>query len=150
VLAFLLAGSLANRALAQDATEAAPEATDIANSPFMSMGDLNKQLGLLSETPEGDPKTPWLQMYKTDQMVDTTAMKKDPPWTICFSNASLSNNWRISGFGVMNADIDALKAAGKVKEFIVTDAGDNSDKQISDIDDLLTRGCDILIISPNT
>lgn len=146
VLAFLLVGVQSHRVAAQDAT---PEASETPN-PFLSMGDLNKQIALISETPLGDPKTPWLQMFKTDQMVDTSKFKKDPPWTFCFSNASLSNNWRVAGFGVMNADVDALKAEGKIKDFIVTDAGEKADKQISDIDNLLTRDCDIIIISPTS
>ncbi len=146
IAAFLLVSLQSVSVSAQDATA---EATEEAN-PFLSMGDLNKQIALLDETPEGDPSQIWLQHFPTDNMVDTTKFKKDPPWTICFSNASVSNNWRVAGFGVMNADIDALKAEGKVKDFIVTDAGENADKQISDIDDLLTRNCDIIIISPTS
>ena len=145
VLAFLLVGVQSNRVAAQDSAEASE-----TPNPFLSMGDLNKQVALISETPLGDPTTPWLQMFETDQMVDTTSFKSDPPWTFCFSNASVANNWRVAGFGVMNADVDALKAEGKIKEFIVTDAGEKADKQISDIDNLLTRDCDIIIISPTS
>lgn len=125
-------------------------AQDPTPNPFLSMGDLEAQLALLDEEPVGDPETPWLQMYETDEMVDTSMYATEGPWNICFSNASVGNNWRVSGFGVMNADVDALKAEGKVAEFIVTDAGENADKQISDIDDLLTRDCDIIIISPTS
>lgn len=138
------------RVTAQDATATVAATSDETPNPFLSMGDLNEQVALLSATPEGDPSKPWLQMFKTDEMVDTTSLKKDGPWTICFSNASVGNNWRVSGFGVMNADIEALKAEGKVKDFIVTDAGEKADKQIADIDDLLTRDCDIIIISPTS
>ncbi len=119
-------------------------------NPFLSMGDLNRQVELVGETPLGDPATPWLQMFATDDMVDTTQFITEPPWTICFSNASVANNWRVAGFGVMNADVDALIAQGLVKDFIVTDAGERADKQISDIDDLLNRDCDIIIISPTS
>jgi len=142
LVALLFTGSPQRSTNAQVATE--------TPNPFLSMGDLNKQLGLLKDKPLGDEKTPWLQMFKTDQMVNTTSFKKAAPWTLCFSNASVSNNWRVSGFGVMNADVDALKKAGKVKDFIVTDAGEKADKQISDIDDLLTRNCDLIIISPTS
>ncbi len=127
-----------------------PMAQDPTPNPFMSMGDLERQLGLLEEEPLGDPETPWLQMYATEEMVDTSMYVTEGPWNICFSNASVGNNWRVSGFGVMNADVQALIDEGKVAEFIVTDAGENADKQISDIDDLLTRDCDIIIISPTS
>jgi ribose transport system substrate-binding protein len=126
------------------AFQATPAGTE---NPFLSMGDLNRQLDLLKQTPEGDPKTPWLQYFKTDTMVDTSSMKKAPPWHICFSNASLTNNWRVSGFGVMQAEAKLHKEIG---EFTVTDAQGKDEKQISDIDDLLTKKCDALIISPNT
>ncbi len=131
---------------------AARQATPAATNPFLSMGDLNKQLDLLKLTPEGDAKTPWLQVLKPSDYaeVDTTAMKKAPPWHICFSNASLTNNWRVSGFGVMQAVADQMKKDGKISEFTVTDAQGKDEKQISDIDDLLTKKCDALIISPNT
>ena len=119
---------------------AARQATPAATNPFLSMGDLNKQLDLLKLTPEGDAKTPWLQVLKPSDYaeVDTTAMKKAPPWHICFSNASLTNNWRVSGFGVMQAVADQMKKDGKISEFTVTDAQGKDEKQISDIDDLLT------------
>src|SRR5258708_32134719 len=60
------------------------QATMAATNPFLSMGDLNSQLALLKQTPEGDAKTPWLQNYHTDNWVDTTSMKKAAPWHLCF------------------------------------------------------------------
>src|SRR5258708_3601626 len=138
--------------LAGRQVKAAPAQTMAATmagtaNPFLSMGDLNRQLDLLKKTPEGDPKTPWLQYFTPDKWVDTTSMKKAPPWHICFSNASLTNNWRVSGFGVMQAE---AKLHPEIGEFTVTDAQGKDEKQISDIDDLLTKKCDALIISPNT
>jgi ribose transport system substrate-binding protein len=152
---YLLAGgsllALGMAAMMLIPTRSVVMAQDPTPNPFLSMGDLEKQLGLLEEEPIGDPETPWLQMYETEDMVDTSMMAVEGPWTICFSNASVGNNWRVSGFGVMSADVEALIAEGKVKDFIVTDAGENADKQISDIDDLLARGdCQVLIISPTS
>jgi hypothetical protein len=37
-----------------------------------------------------------------------------------------------------------------IKKFIVTDANHNDSKQASDIDDLVSRGVDLLIVSANT
>lgn len=132
--------------IAKTALAATPAATETPN-PFLSMGDLNRQLDLLKQKPEGDDNTPWLQMFHTDTMVDTTSFKKAPPWRICFSNASLTNNWRVTGFGVMQAEVKLHKEIG---DFIVTDAQGKDEKQIADIDDLLTKKCNALIISPNT
>jgi ribose transport system substrate-binding protein len=74
-------------------------------------------------------------------------MKKPAPWHLCFSNAGLDNNWRVTAFGVMQAEVKLNKDIG---EFTVTDAQGKDEKQIADIDDLLTKKCDALIISPNT
>jgi ribose transport system substrate-binding protein len=79
--------------------------------------------------------------------VDTSAYKKAPPYTVCFSNASTSNDWRV----VMNAHVDwgieEAKAAGLIKTYRYADANDDPAKQISDVEDLLTQGCDVLILS---
>lgn len=121
-------------------------ATD-KSAQFLSMGDMNHQLDLLKQTPEGDPKTPWTQYFKTDNFVDTSSMKKTAPWHLCFSNASLTNNWRVTAFNVMQAEV---KLHPEIGEFTATDAQGKDEKQIADIDDLLTKKCDALIISPNT
>jgi ribose transport system substrate-binding protein len=79
--------------------------------------------------------------------VDTSAYKKAPPYTVCFSNASVSNSWRV----MMNAHVDwgieEAKAAGLIKTYRYADANDDPAKQISDVEDLLTQGCDVLILS---
>src|SRR4030066_220758 len=80
-------------------------------------------------------------------MVDPSAMGKDGPYTVCFSNAPVSNPWRV----VMNAHVDwaieEATAAGEIEEYLYADANDDPAKQISDVEDLLTRGCDVLILS---
>src|SRR3972149_6605273 len=82
-----------------------------------------------------------------DGMVDTSALAQDPPYTVCFSNASVSNSWRV----MMNAHVDwaieEATAAGEIEEYLYADANDDPAKQISDVEDLLTRGCDVLILS---
>ncbi len=106
------------------------------------------QKAMLADTPNGSTDTPWLQHYGTD-MVDTSAMVKDGPATICFSNAGVNNPWRVVGWTTMQAEVDLQ--GDTIGEFIVTDAEGSDDKQISDIDDLLAGGqCDVLIVSPNT
>lgn len=85
-----------------------------------------------------------------EQMVDTTKYKKAAPYTICFSNASISNSWRVSFVEHIRYAVDEAKKAGLVKNYIETDANDDPTKQVADTEDLLTKGCDVLIVSPAT
>ena len=81
-------------------------------------------------------------------MVDTAKFKKAGPYKICFSNAALNNPWRQVGFKTMQAEVEAQKS--RIKEFVHVDAEGKDQKQIADINDLLGKGCDALIVSPNT
>ena len=83
--------------------------------------------------------TPW---------VDTTQFKKDPPWTIGFSNPSLSNEWRVYELGLMNYWVDQNKTL--IKNFYSTDSQDNPVKQIGDTEDLMVKGIEVLLSSPGT
>jgi len=82
-----------------------------------------------------------------DGMVDTTAFKKDPPYTICFSNASVANDWRVAMVGHVDYAIEEAKGKGLIKDYFYADANNDPNKQISDIEDLLTKGCDVMLIS---
>jgi ribose transport system substrate-binding protein len=84
------------------------------------------------------------------KMMDTAKYKKPAPWTFCFSNASVSNSWRVSLVGHVDYQINELRKQGKVKDYFKTDANDDPNKQIADTEDLLTKGCDILLISAAT
>ena len=80
--------------------------------------------------------------------VDTTKFKKAPPYAIGFSNASVSNLWAL-GY-LHSLELAAEKNKGMIKKLIVTDANDNPTKQVADIQDLMQRGVDILIVRPAT
>jgi ribose transport system substrate-binding protein len=80
-------------------------------------------------------------------MIDTTQFKKVPPYTLCFSNASVSNSWRVALNAHVTYGVEEAKAAGLVKDYRYADANDDPNKQISDVEDLLTKGCDVLILS---
>ena len=96
-----------------------------------------------------NPSDPLYLQHIGDATVDTSKYKKAGPWTLCFSNAAVDNPWRVVGFKNMQAQVAVDKA--NIKDFIVTDAGGSDDKQIADINDLLTgKKCDVLIIAPNT
>ena len=79
---------------------------------------------------------------------DTTEFKKDPPYVIGFSNASVSNIWRV---GMAHAiEAAAARHADKIEQLIITDANDDPAKQAADIQDLMERDVDLLIVSPAT
>ncbi len=84
------------------------------------------------------------------RMIDTAKYKKPAPWTIGFSNASLSNSWRVSFVAHLRYAMDLAKQQGLVREFYETNANDDAVKQIADIEDLVTRGVDLLIVSAAT
>jgi ribose transport system substrate-binding protein len=116
---------------------------------FFDLEECNLQLRLRSVTPEGPDGQPWLQYLEPD-FVDTAKWKKDGPYKVCFSNASISNPWRVTGHITMLQTVEQQKAAGKISEFVEIDAGGDDNKQISDINQLLAQDCDALILSPNT
>jgi len=65
---------------------------------------------------------------------------------IGFSNASVSNTWRV---GMYNSVVDEIKKHPEF-ELLYADANDNAAKQTGDVEDLLTKGIDLLLISPAT
>src|ERR1700683_5495934 len=79
---------------------------------------------------------------------DTSKFKKAPPYVIGFSNAGLGDSWRV--VGLHSLEKAAHDHADVVKKLLITDAGHDDAKQIADIQDLVSRGVDLLIVSANT
>jgi len=125
--------------------------TDLGeNSEFFVQADYDKQLAQRSATPEGPADKPWEQMIEPGEMVDTSEFKakKADNWNVCFSNAANDNPWRQNGGITMKAEADNTPEIGK---FTVVDAEAKDDKQISDIEAMVSGGkCDAIIIAPNT
>ena len=121
----------------------APGAARAEETPAMKAEE-----ALMSVTPQGPTGKPWEQRL-SGSMVDTAKYKKPGPYRVCFSNASVSNPWRVEGWTTMQAAAVAMKA--DVKSINYADAQGKDDKQISDIRAFVSGGqCDILIVSPNT
>lgn len=80
-------------------------------------------------------------------MVDTTQYKKEGPYVIGFSNCSTSNAW--ASLFTETAKWEAEKHP-EIEELIVTDANDDPSKQLSDVEDLLAKGVDVIIVRPCT
>lgn len=75
--------------------------------------------------------------------VDTSKYKTSPPLKIGYADASQSNSWRI----MTKANVDyAASTYGSKVQLLYTNANDSVPKQISDIEDLVTRGAQAIII----
>lgn len=71
--------------------------------------------------------------------------KPQKKWLIGFSQSTMIDPWRINMLKQMQDAVDEHKDE---IEFIYTDAKNDNNKQIADVQDLVTRGIDLLIISP--
>jgi len=129
------------------ASGAPSSAAPVSQTKFFNQADFDRQMAQRTIAPQGDPSTPWLQMIQPT-MVDTSKYAKPgKKWHLCFSNAGLSNPWRVNGMTTMKAEV---KLHPEISDFTVVDAESKDDKQISDLADLQTKNCDALIVAPNT
>ena len=80
------------------------------------------------------------------EMVDTSKWKKDGPWTIGYADASQSNSWRVFAWQYMQYGASQLPNT----KIIHTNANDSTSKQVSDIEDLMNRNVDCLIVGALT
>lgn len=78
------------------------------------------------------------------ETVDTSGFSPaGDTYTIGFSDVSLVNSWRIQ-----SRETAEVKAEEWGVDLIVTDANGDAQKQIADIEDLLTQNVDALVVSP--
>ena len=116
-------------------------------SQFFDQKEYERQLGLRGAEAEGPADQPWIQALEP-KMVDTSEYQTEGPWNICFSNAAIDNPWRQTGWTTMQAEVELHDEIG---DFQAIDAEAQDQKQISDIESLVSSGeCDALIVSPNT
>ncbi len=78
--------------------------------------------------------------------IATSAIAGGPPWTIGFSQDTMDHPWR--AYMVTSAEDQAKKYPDLIKRFIYTDAGGSNEKQIADVEDLISRGVDLIMMSP--
>jgi len=76
-------------------------------------------------------------------MVDTAKFKKPGPYTIGYADASQSNSWRIMAKAEVEYGIAQTNGEAKLA---YTNANDDTNKQIADIEDLLAQHVDAIII----
>ena len=70
----------------------------------------------------------------------------EPPWTIGFSQDTMDHPWR--SYMVTSAEAQAENYPDLIQEFIFTDAGGSNEKQIADVEDLISRDVDLIMMSP--
>jgi ribose transport system substrate-binding protein len=117
-------------------------------SEFFVQEDYERQLAQREETPEGPQDKPWEQAI-APEMADTAKFKSNKSsYDVCFSNAAVDNPWRQVGWKTMQQEV---KLHDEIANFRAVDAEAKDDKQISDIESMVSGGnCDALIVSPNT
>jgi ribose transport system substrate-binding protein len=118
--------------------------TALAVSLSLSAGTVFAQS---AEGYQGVPRT-FLWNPGSVEIYDASEHAKEGPYTIGFSNASISNPWRVAMLHGIEAA--AERHADQLERFIITDAGDDPSTQAADIQDLIAQGVDILLVSPVT
>ncbi|MDA8368882.1 MAG: substrate-binding domain-containing protein [Nocardiopsaceae bacterium] len=155
----LLAGGAAMSLLLTACTTDDPDSADAGqeltpDEEWFDAEEYENQLAQRDIEPEGPEDEPWLQAIEPE-MADTSEYKlegedaEEP--TVCFSNASVSNPWRVTGWITMQQQVEVLQESGDIGEFRVSDAADDDNQQISDIQAFVDAGdCEAIIISPST
>ncbi len=76
--------------------------------------------------------------------IDAAKWKKKGPYTVALCNISIVNSWRVAM--VEEFKYEATKNKD-IKQVIVTDAANNVAKQIADMEDLITKKVDLIVIT---
>ncbi|AEG44917.1 substrate-binding domain-containing protein [Isoptericola variabilis] len=138
-------------AAAEETAEEGSESESGANSEWFVQADYDRELAQRDIEPEGPADQPWLQAIEPEYVDTSEYASPGGDKTLCFSNASVSNPWRVTGWITMQQQVEVLKEQGVIGEFRVSDAADDDNKQISDIQAFVENGdCDAIIISPST
>jgi len=81
---------------------------------------------------------------EANYVVDAKKWKKAGPYTVALCNISVVNSWRV----VMVEEFKyAASKYADVKDVIVTDANNQVAKQIADMEDLITKKVDLIVIT---
>ena len=125
-------------------------AEDGSSDDWFDQAVYDTQYEQRTATFEGDPNAPHLQ-YIDGPMTDTSEFASEGAKKVCFSNASISNPWRQTGWITMNEQLKVLQESGVISEMETRDAQDDDNTQIADIDYFINEGnCDAFVISPSS
>lgn len=79
-------------------------------------------------------------------MVDLPASKKDK-FVLGFSNISVVNTWRVQMVEELKQEASQHP---QISELVVSDAGGDVNRQVADIEGLIARGVDALLVAPGS
>ena len=83
---------------------------------------------------------------KTSPLVDMSNFKKkSPPWVIGYSSPGVTNSWQQQSAAQLMWAVE--QNGDKIKNYYWTNAKESIPKQIADVEDLVTKGIDALIIA---
>lgn len=122
-------------------------AGSIGIAALISIGCVSSAQAQEKDGWKGAPRT-FLWNPGPIQFTDTAKFKKNPPWTVAVANASISNVWAVGWLHSLQYVASHHKDV--IKQLVITDANDDANKQVADIQDLLQRKPDILIVRPAT
>lgn len=77
-------------------------------------------------------------------LIDAKKWKKPGPYTVALCNISVVNSWRVAMVEEFKYEASKHK---DIKQVIVTDANNNVAKQIADMEDLIAKKVDLIVIT---
>lgn len=83
---------------------------------------------------------------QTDEMTEADQYKKDGPWTVALVFPELSNSWRVQALEEART---AIAADDRFAEMIVTNFREDVSVMISDMEDMIARGVDAIMVHPS-
>ncbi|MCV2894652.1 substrate-binding domain-containing protein [Lentibacter sp. XHP0401] len=89
-----------------------------------------------------EPDLLWFEA-QGDAMTEAGAFKKDGPWTVALVFPDLSNSWRVQAVEEARS---AAAADERFEDLIVTNYQEDVSVMISDVEDMLARGVDAIMI----
>lgn len=127
-----------------------PRAAELAYAPMEP--PLPRSAAALTAL-KGKPEEPQIPVSVADpewdpalvRSIETDRFRKSPPFVIGFSNASTSNPWRQAL--VTSLAYGQGVARGQIERIEVRDAHDDAARQLRDVDALVDKGIDLLLIS---
>lgn len=104
-------------------------------------------VGLLSGCVSKKSETPSSSTGSTSSTQQSSTTKKNGPWKIAHASQGPTNSWALMYDAHIKWAIEE-KYKGKFSDFFYADANGNADKQVNDIEDLLAKKPDLLIVTP--
>jgi len=89
-----------------------------------------------------------VSVFAEQQMVDFQKYEKAPPYKVAFDIYYKGNAWGVLLFEEFKAEV--ARHPDLISEVLYTDSEGNTAKQISNIEDLIVRNPDLLVLTPNS